>query len=78
VNHEELAKALERKITELDDLMDQKPKGCVLPVTPRMGAGYFIQDLANAIRRQAPPDLSKIANATLGIDQKQEPKEVTP
>ena len=75
MNHEELAAALEQKIVELDDLVDQHPKGCILPVAPRMGIGYFLQDLADRVRRQAPVDLVKIARDDLGMDRKQEPKE---
>ena len=67
MNHEELAAALEQKIVEVDELLDQRPKTCVLPTTPCMGIGYFLQDLADRVRRQAPPDFVKIGKDALSV-----------
>jgi hypothetical protein len=65
MNHEELAAALEQKIVEVDELLDQRPKGCVLPNAPCMGIGYFLQDLADWVRTQAPPHFVKIGKDAL-------------
>jgi len=67
MNHEELAAALDQKIVELDDLVDQHPKGCILPVAPRMAIGYLLHDLANQVRRQAPADFVKIGKDALSV-----------